>query len=65
MELHLCLLCSGLSAGLTIGTEQSLYTIREDEGSLEVCIDVLLGSIPSSDTYIISYTTTESAAEGD
>ena len=55
---------SGLCAGLTIGTEQSFYSVRENEGSLEVCIDVLLGSIPSSDTYTISYTTSESSAEG-
>lgn len=53
-----------LTLGLTIGTEQSYYSIREDEGSLEVCVDVLLGSIPSSDTYTISYTTSNSAAEG-
>ena len=52
------------NVGLTIGTEQSFYSIREDAGSLEVCIDVLLGSIPSNDTYTISYTTSESAAEG-
>ena len=58
------ILFSGLCAGLTIGTEQSFYSIREDEGSLEVCIDVLLGSIPSSDTYTISYTTSEYTAEG-
>ena len=55
---------SGLYAGLTIGTEQSFYSVRENEGSLEVCIDVLLGSIPSNDTYTISYTTSESSAEG-
>ena len=53
-----------LILGLTIGTEQSFYSIREDEGSLEVCVDVLLGSIPSSETYTISYTTLNSAAEG-
>ena len=55
---------SGLCAGLTIGTEQSFYSVKENEGSLEVCIDVLLGSIPSSDTYTISYTTSEYSAEG-
>ena len=55
---------SGLCAGLTIGTEHSFYSVREDESSLEVCIDVLLGSIPSNDTYTISYTTSDSAAEG-
>ena len=54
-----------LILGLTIGTEQSFYSIREDEGSLEVCVDVLLGSIPSSETYSISYTTLNSVAEGE
>ena len=53
-----------MHAGLTIGTEQSFYSVREDEGSLEICIDVLYGSIPSDDTYTISYSTSESAAEG-
>ena len=56
---------SGLYAGLTIGTEQSFYSVREDEGSLEVCIDVLLGDISSNNTYVIGYTTYESVAEGE
>ena len=54
----------GVYAGLTIGTEQSFYSVREDEGSLEVCIEVLLGTVPPNYTYIISYTTSQSTAEG-
>ena len=54
----------GVSTGLTVGTEQSFYSVREDDGSLEVCIDVLFGTIPSNNTYIISYTTSQSTAEG-
>ena len=50
-----------MHAGLTIGTEQSLYTVNEEDGSLEICI---VGSITSNDTYIISYTMSESTAEG-
>ena len=50
--------------GLTLGTEKSLYSIKEDGGSLEVCIDALLGTISSSDTYTVSYTTVDDAAEG-
>ncbi|CAI8052154.1 Sodium/calcium exchanger 2 [Geodia barretti] len=49
--------------GLTLGTEKSLYSVKEDEGSLEVCIDVLLGSISSGDTYTVSYTTVNGAAQ--
>ena len=50
--------------GLTLGTKKSLYSIKEDGGSLEVCIDALLGTIASSDTYTVSYTTVDDAAEG-
>ena len=50
--------------GLTLGPEKSLYSVKEDEGSLEVCMDVLLGTIPSSETYTISYSTVNGAAEG-
>ena len=50
--------------GLVLGSEKSLYTVKEDEGSVEVCIDVLMGTISSGDTYTISYTTANGAAEG-
>ena len=53
-----------LHAGLTIGAERSFYSIREDEGSLEICIDVLQGTFPSSESYDISYTTASSDAKG-
>ena len=49
---------------MTLGPEKSLYSVKEDEGSLEVCMEVLLGIIPSSETYTISYSTVNGAAEG-
>jgi hypothetical protein len=49
--------------GVTIGAEESQYSTKEDEGSLEVCIDVLLGTIPSSQTYTFDYSTVNGAAE--
>ena len=65
-SIHLCIALSTLSllVGLTIGAEQSFYSIKEDEGSLEICIDVLLGTIPSDESYTINYITANGAAEG-
>ena len=48
--------------GITIGFEQTLYTVREDIGSLEVCTAIRNGTLQSS--VVVTLTTVDGTAVG-
>ena len=50
--------------GLTVGLQHTLYSVGELDGSLEVCSEVLEGTILANETVLINYITASSDAEG-
>ena len=53
-----------LCVGLTLGLQHTLYSVGELDGSLEVCAEVLEGTILANETVLINYITASSDAEG-
>ena len=48
---------------VTIGLQQSYYSVREDGGFLQVCVEILSGDTEGR-TISLDYTTVDGTAEG-
>ena len=57
-------ICSLHSVGLTIGLQHSMYSVSEVDGSLQVCAEVLEGSILANETVLVNYFTASGDAKG-
>ena len=57
-------ICILHSVGLTIGLQHSMYSVSEVDGSLQVCAEVLEGSILANETVLVNYFTASGDAKG-
>ena len=55
--------CAAPDLSVTIGLQKRYYSVREDSGSLQVCMEILSGDIGEI-TISINYSTIDGTAEG-